>query len=433
MQNPSSYSLFSPVGMFKAVLGGSHRDRPASIDAAGECAPEAAGMSRNRVETIWRYVKAMYGSGLHPAITISLRRHGQVFMQRSIGHAHGYGQSGSGREIAVARPDTPICLFSASKAITALLVHKLVEDGGLQLDDPVAHYLPAFAAHGKGKVTVRQLLAHRAGIPSIPIKDVSPELFYQWDTIVGMLCAAKPFDPNFEKQSYHAITGGYILGELVRKVSGLTLNEALHQWLAEPLGCQYLTYGLAPEHRAKAAPNFHTGPRSVWPITAISKRILGATFEDTVEISNSAPFLDSVVPAGNIFASADDAGRVMQMMLNGGVFNGRRVFKQETLEEAVRPFGSIQFDGMLMLPIRFSAGFILGEKPFGLYGPDCQHAYGHLGFLNILCWADPQRDLSASILTTGKTLAPSSVVHLAALLKAINTLCEDVPHYRSVR
>ncbi len=431
MQNPSSYSLFSPTGMFKAVLGGSHRNQPASIDSAAECAPEEAGLSRNRVETIWRYVKALYATGLYPAVTISLRRHGKVFMQRSIGHAHGYTGIPF-NEVPQAQPNTPICLFSASKAITALLVHKLVEDGKIRLDDPVSQTIPSFAAHGKGKVTIRQLLAHRAGIPSIPIKDVSPELFYEWDAIVAMLCAAKPFDPEFEKQAYHAITGGYILGEIVRRVSGLSLQEALRLWIAEPLGCEYMTYGLAPEHRAKAAPNFFTGPHTMWPVSAISKRVLGATFEDTVEISNSAPFLDSVIPAGNIFASADDAGRVYQMLLNGGVFNGKRVFKQETIDEAIRPFGSRQFDGMLMLPIRFSAGFMLGEKPFGLFGTDCAHAYGHLGFLNILCWADPQRDLAGSVLTTGKTLAPSSVLRVAALMKAINTLCEDVPHYRIV-
>jgi CubicO group peptidase (beta-lactamase class C family) len=425
MQHPSSYSLFSPTGMLKSVLGGGHRERPVRIDTAAECAPEEAGLSRNRVETIWRYVKSLYGTGLHPAITLSLRRHGKVFLQRSIGHAHGYGTAA--QEVPQARPDTPICLFSASKAITALLVLKLAEDGKLQLDDPVAHYLPAFAAHGKGRVSIRQLLAHRAGIPSIPFKDVGPELFYQWDKIIAALCAAKPFDPNFEKQAYHAITGGYILGELVQKVGQISLPDALRQWLAEPLGCQYLSFGLAPEYRALAAPNFHTGPRTVWPITAISKRILGATFEDAVEISNTAPFLDSVIPAGNVFASADDACRVFQMMLNGGTYHGQRIFRQETLDDAIKPFGRIQFDGMLMVPIRFSSGFILGERPIGLYGPNCPQAYGHLGFLNILCWADPQRDLAASILTTGKTLAPAAIVHLAALLKAINTLCEDVP------
>jgi CubicO group peptidase (beta-lactamase class C family) len=118
------------------------------------------------------------------------------------------------------------------------------------------------------------------------------------------------------------------------------------------------------------------------------------------------------------------------MLLNGGVLEGARVFRPDTVEEAVRPVGRLQWDSMLLIPLRFSAGFMLGEKPFGLYGPDCRHAYGHLGFMNILCWADPQRDLSVAFLNTGKSLAPSQLPRLARVLRTIQRVCAPVQSFR---
>ena len=156
-------------------------------------------------------------------------------------------------------------------------------------------------------------------------------------------------------------------------------------------------------------------------LNLVAKRVLGAGFQDAVRISNEPEFLTAPIPAGNIFATADEAGRVFQMLLDGGVYEGRRLFKAETVAEMVKPVGRRQFDGMLVLPVRFSSGMMLGDKPLGLFGGNSRNAFGHIGLLNIVCWADPDRDISVAILNNGKSLAPSSLTRLARLINAISS------------
>ncbi|MGH8461295.1 MAG: serine hydrolase domain-containing protein [Stenotrophobium sp.] len=393
------------------------------IDTTAECRQNKTGLSEEKVGYIWSKVEQLYRSGMHPAITLVLRRHGNIAIKRSIGTVHGRASGETGAEVPLT-PDSPVCLFSASKVITALLVHKLVDGGQLTLEDRVSDYIPEFAAEGKGSVTVRQLLAHRAGIPSLPMEHPDPELLRDWDFIVRELCAAKPLPHRFQKQAYHALTSGFILGELVRRVGDIELPDALREWIAAPLGCSHLTYGIAPELSAQVPPNVCTGPRPIWPLTSFIKDVVSVPFEDAVAASNSEVFHSSIVPAGNIYASADDASRVFQMLLNGGELGGVRIFKPETVAEAVRPIGRIQFDGTLKLPLRTSAGFMLGETPFGLYGPMCRQAFGHLGFITVLCWADPQRDISVALLNTGKSVSPTALLRMGQVLTAINNSCK---------
>ncbi|MGH8442062.1 MAG: serine hydrolase domain-containing protein [Nevskiaceae bacterium] len=390
-----------------------------SIDAAAECDPKDVGLDPERVDAVWDAVEELYRTGLQPAMTLVIRRRGRIVLKRAIGCLRGNlpGDEGPGIRLS---PDAPISLFSASKAISALLAHKLVEQGKLRLEDHVAEHIPKFAVHGKERVTVRQLLAHRAGIPLLPVAEPSVELLQHWDAIVDMLCAAKPADARFQRQAYHALTAGFILGELVRRVSKRELPELLREWIAAPLGCTHLTYGLAPALREQAPLNVFTGPKVFWPINSIARRVLGVPFEQAAEGSNSDAFLSAVVPAGNIYATADDTCRVFQMLLDRGKWNGTPVFRPETVSEARRPVGPMQIDGMLRIPIRYSAGFMLGENPFGLYGPKCRQAFGHLGFIAVLCWADPSRDISVAFLNTGKTVSPTGVVRLARVLGAIN-------------
>ena len=393
-----------------------------AIDHAAEADPQDTGVSEVARERIWTGLQGLYRTGVHPAITMVMRRHGQVVLKRSIGAVSGNAPGEIGPLVPL-HPDSPVCLFSASKAISALLVHKLVEDGRLRLDDRVSSHIPEFAAAGKGAVTIRQLLAHRAGIPTLPVKHPDPSLLQHWDALVHLLCLAPPFDPRFEKQAYHALTVGFIVGELVRRASGKELRDYLHEVITGPLKLDTMSFGLTPERRALAPKSHGTGPKPFWPVTQYAQRIIGVSFERAAEAANEEGFLSSVVPSGNIFASADDACKVFQMLLNGGVLDGVRVLQPETVAEAIRPHGRIQYDGMLMVPLRFSAGFMLGESPFGLFGPRSHEAFGHLGFVSVLCWADPARDISVALLNTGKSMAPTGLLQLARVLGAVSRAC----------
>lgn len=395
------------------------------IDHAAETDPQDVGVEAADVARIWRSVEDFYRTGLQPAITLVVRRHGRVLIKRSIGHVHG---AMPGEEIApeVMTPDTPSCLFSASKAISSLLIHKLAEDGKLSLNDRVADYLPRFAKNGKGSVTILDLLSHRAGIPQLPVTHPDPVLLKHWDAVIDLLCSCPPMPGKFKHQAYHALTGGFIVGELVRQVGKIELPDALDQWLAKPLGLQHTRYGFEPAQRAQGAHNYRTGPKAFWPITAVSKQILGVDFETVVAASNTDEFLSAIVPAGNMYATADDACRVLQMMLNGGELDGVRVLKPQTIAAATRP-GRLVMDRMLHIPMRFSPGFMLGENPVGLWGAHSKGAFGHIGFLTVLCWADPSRDISVALLNNGKTFAPAGLLHAARIVATITRACRPVP------
>ncbi|AXQ28932.1 class A beta-lactamase-related serine hydrolase [Solimonas sp. K1W22B-7] len=397
-----------------------------AIDHAAECRPQDVGMTEDGVNRIWRSVESLYRSGLQPAITLVIRRHGRIVMKRALGAVSGNGP-GDSSPLVPLQPDAPICLFSASKAISALLLHKLIEQGKLRLEDRIADTIPEFAQCGKGRVTVRQLLGHRAGIPDLPHVDPKPELLLEWDEIVRLLCEAKPFDPDFDKQAYHALTAGFIVGELLRRITGRELPELLREWIAEPLGCRYMTYGLAAADRAKAPRNACTGITPVWPLTRLAQQVLGVPFDAAVEASNADAFYDAVVPAGNIWATADETSRVFQMLLNGGTYDGRRLFKPETVREMTTRVGrSWQFDHTLGIPMPFSPGFMLGANPVGLYGLNSGQAFGHIGFMTVICWADPARDISVALLNTGKSLSPSGFLRVTQVVGAIGSACPAV-------
>lgn len=135
------------------------------------------GLRRGAIATVWRAVEALYRTGLHPAISLVVRRRGEVVLNRAIGH-----RLLGGDELMT--PDTPACLFSCSKAITAVVLHKLA------LDDKVATYLPEFAANGKQDVTLRALLTHRAGLAKLPFDDPDPMLLFKIDTMLEALRGA---------------------------------------------------------------------------------------------------------------------------------------------------------------------------------------------------------------------------------------------------
>ena len=225
-------------------------------------------------------------------------------------------------------------------------------------------------------------------------------------------------------QAYHAVTGGFILGEIMRRVTGQELNEILASRIAKPLGSKYMSFGLPAKQQSDAALNYFTGLPELFPVGQLAKRALGAPFKMVTEISNSAEYLSATIPAGNIYGTALDVCDFYQCLLNGGEFGGQRLFERATVARAISEASARQFDRTLMLPIRTSEGFMLGDKPFGMFGPNTNEAFGHLGFISIFSWADPARDISVSLLTTGKPILSAHYGPLLGLLKTINNSFE---------
>lgn len=391
---------------------------------ADEVDPRSVGVEREAITRIWHAAESLYRSGIHPAIQLCVRRKGEVILDRAIGHASGNGPDDppNGKKVVVT-PETPFNLFSASKAVTAMVVHLLDQERLLHLDDPVCEYIPEFGIHKKQWITIRHVLSHRAGIPNLPPEALNLDILERPDEILGLLCEAKPTWRPGRQLAYHAISGGFVLGEVVRRVTGKSIRAVLDDRIRKPLGYRWMSYGVARKDVRKVAVNYFTGPPPMPPLSNILHRALGVGFREATKLANDPRFLTAVVPAGNLIATANELSRFYQLLLNGGEIDGARIFEPRTIRHATAEQSYFEFDLTLGLPLRYGLGFMLGGKWFSLYGPDTQYAYGHLGFTNIVAWADPERQVSVALMTSGKPLVYPALYHAYSIARHIGAAC----------
>jgi CubicO group peptidase (beta-lactamase class C family) len=404
-----------------------------SIRPDAEVEPRRVGMTPGGIETVWQAVERLYQSGIHPAIQLCLRRRGQVVLDRAIGHASGNGPDDTleARNVA-ATPDTPFVIFSASKAVTAMLIHLLDERSALRLDDPVCEYVPEFGVHGKQRITIRHVLTHRAGIPDLPSEAMNLDLLARPDEIVRILCAARPTSRPGRQLAYHAMSGGFVLGEVVRRVTGRDLRALLTKEILRPLGFRWMNYGVAPRDVPRVGRSYMTGPVPLPPLSTILHRALGVSMREATELSHDPRFLTGVVPSGNIVTTATELSRFYQLLLNGGTLDGRRILDPRTIRRATLEQSYLEIDFTLGIPFRYGMGFMLGGKWLSLYGPDTEHAFGHLGFTNIISWADPERQVAAALITSGKPLLYPQIYYLWDVLRQIGLACsKEAPTRRA--
>ncbi len=403
-------------------------DLSAITERGEEVDPRAVGLDRKAVEEIWEAAERFFAAGLHPALQICLRRHGEVFLHRALGYARGGGphDPAEGKKVRCTL-DTPFTIFSASKAVTAMVIHMLDERRLIHLDDPVCEYIPEFARHGKEWITIRHVLAHRAGIPHLPPEALDLNHLEHPERIVEILCDLRPVWPAGRVAAYHAMTGGFILGEIVHRITGSDIRTFLTHNIREPLGFRWLNYGVEEKDIPKVAYNVFTGPPPLPPLSTMLHKAIGMDMRSATELSNDPRFLRAIVPAGNIVTTAFELSRFYQLLLNGGTLDGKRIFDRRTVRRATLPHTGWEIDLSLGLPLRYSLGFMLGARYLSLYGFDTEHAFGHLGFTNIVGWADPERQLAGAILTSGKPLLYPELVYALDLMQRIARRCSKEP------
>jgi CubicO group peptidase (beta-lactamase class C family) len=397
---------------------------PRDIDSVTSSGPEAqpreGGMTKESVERIWRAVVSFYRSGVHPAIQFCLRREGAVVLDRALGHARGNGpRDPADSPKTAATPDTPFVVYSASKAITAFLVHLQAERGLVDLDAPVHNYIPEYTTHGKDAITVGHVLAHRAGVPNLPREVLDLENIGDRELLVHTLCDARPFARPGRLLDYHAVSGGFILAEIVQRVTGSDIREQLAKDVLEPLGFRFTNYGVPAAAVDDVALAYVTGPPTLPPLSTLLTRALGMPLDPLVELSNDPRFLTGVVPAANVVTTANELSRFYEMMRRGGELDGVRIVEPQTIRRALTEQSRLEFDFSLGFPTRFSYGFMLGAQLVSLYGPDTDMAFGHLGFTNILAWADPERALACAIITSGKPIVYPELPRFYAVMQRI--------------
>ena len=260
--------------------------------------------------------------------------------------------------------DTIINVWSSTKTMMFLIMLMLADRGSLDLDAPVWKYWPEFKANGKDGVLVKHLMWHGAGLSGIE-ETTSPEDLYDHDLIAGRLARQAPWWEPGTQSGYHAITQGYLLGEVVRRVTGVSLGTFFRTELAEPLGADF-HIGTGPDHDDRVAlvipPS--TGLEST---TSVGER----TFVNpaiTAAQSWEIPWRRCESPAANGHGNARSVARVQSVLSHGGEIDGVRLLSERGCRRALE----VQHDGddlVLSQPIKFGMGYGLASPSRPIGGP----------------------------------------------------------------
>lgn len=403
-------------------------DLNAVTSTAEEVDPRTVGMTPRTVERIWAAARNLYRTGVHPALQLCLRRNGEVVINRAIGHARGNGPDDPPEAPkTLVSTDTPFCVFSASKAVTAIVIHILHERGALSIDDRVADYIPEYRRHGKQDTTIAHVLAHRAGVPGLPKAALDLDRVTDRDFLTQTICDAKPFVKPGTLLAYHAVSGGFILGEVVERVTRKSIRQVLAEEVLDPLGFRWGNYGVATEDVAEVGLNYRTGPPILPPLSTLVTRVLSQPIDKVVELSNDPRFLSAVVPSANVITSGDELSRFFEIFRCGGELDGVTVMRRDTLRRALTEQSRLEIDLSLGFPTRFSYGLMLGAKVLSLYGLDTDKAFGHLGLINIMGWADPERGISGGLITSGKAIIYPELPRFYGVMQRIASEVPKVP------
>ena len=301
--------------------------------------------------------------------------------------------------------DAIVNIYSVGKAMTAICVLRLVDEGRVDLDAPAATYWPEFAQAGKADVPVRYLLTHQAGLVAVG-KPLPPGSFLDWELMTSELAAQEPWWTPGEGHGYHTNTYGHLGGEIVRRVDGRSLGTYVHEEIAGPLDADLLI-GFGPElddqcadiipYRGEQDPN-----RRPWlnedPAT-LEGLALGRYLayrnpppkEDGSTGVNTRAWRAAEYPSTNPHGNARGIARLFGALARGGELDGYRLLSEESIERA----NTIEADGedlVLGRPTRFGLGFQLtipGVRPLG---PN-PRAFGHYGAGALLGFADPDERL----------------------------------------
>jgi CubicO group peptidase (beta-lactamase class C family) len=290
--------------------------------------------------------------------------------------------------------DTIVNVYSTTKGVTAICAHRLVEAGRLDLDAPVARYWPEFAQAGKERMPVRFLLSHQAGLPAVR-KILPQDALYDWNAMCEALAAETPWWEPGTKHGYHALTYGFLVGELIRRIDGRSVGGYFRDELALPLGLDFWIGLPGREHVRCAdmipAPPTAEGAEDVLEqFSRNASEMVRLTFNNPPGRRghvNSPEWREAEIPAGNGHGDARSLARLYGALACGGTLDGVHVLSQEAIDRArtEQAFGK---DEVLGFPMRFGLGFMLRHDLMPL-GPNTS-AFGHAGAGGSIAFADPE-------------------------------------------
>ena len=365
-------------------------------------------------------IKGQWNAGLEPLVeafaanfaqrgeqgaALAVYRHGQPVLNIWAGTRDNAAADLKG---APWEEDTRVNIYSASKGLVAISVLQLVARGELVLDAPVADYWPEFAQADKGAITLRQILCHRAGLSAFNARRKDSDIF-DWATITAAIADESPWWEPGTAQGYSPFIFGWILGELVRRVSGYaSFNDYFQARVAQPVGAN-CTFGVAADQLDALADTASLNSSIAQPMTspgadsaslgklmkADPRGVTNRAFVNPMSLMtapNTRPWRQAQIPAANCHASASALAAIY-----GGLTVGK------LLPESHLPLcwqeQTAEHDRVLGLPLRFSCGFMLSQER-----PDCRfgrgaRGFGHPGAGGSLGFADPDHGIGFGYVT----------------------------------
>jgi CubicO group peptidase (beta-lactamase class C family) len=331
--------------------------------------------------------------------------------------------------------DTMALCYSTTKGLTATCLHMLADRGLVDYQAPVATYWPEFAQNGKAAITVYHLLTHQSSLAPLPEGMYGAALF-DWDAVIhGLEKEAPAWEPG-TASGYHAVTFGFLVGEVVRRVSGKSLGTFLRDEVTTPLGIADEMYVGLPESaeprvaKLKAADVPAEGREMMkmlagTPDGKIMIRALGIDLdaEDGAgDVFDSPAGHRAEIPAANGIMTARALARMYAALANYGELDGVRLMSEKT----VRAMSAVQTrrqDKVIMLPVGWSLGYMNGGADGWPQGPR-DTAFGHIGLGGSVGYADPEIGMAFGFVPNKLTMDLVGAGRTAALADAARASCE---------
>ncbi len=284
---------------------------------------------------------------------------------------------------------TLVPVYSTTKGVAALILAMCVDDLPQGFETPVADVWPEFAAEGKGAITIGEMASHQAGLPGFA-EAIDPALWLDPPACAAALAALPPMWPPGSAHGYHPLSWGYLVGEIVRRLSGRSLGALLRDRVCGPLGIDF-HIGLAGSEHARCAEVLR--PKAMPDLGEITPERRAAFLTRwAAPDRGGAIWREIEIPSANGHGTALSVATLYHVYACRGMAGGIALMRRQTFEDLIRP----RVDGpdrVLPLPTRFGAGIMLNSH--GFFGPDAD-ILGHCGWGGSMATADPRRGLSCA-------------------------------------
>ncbi|HLW70154.1 MAG TPA: serine hydrolase domain-containing protein [Candidatus Binataceae bacterium] len=364
--------------------------------------PRAVGLDPAKIDLLLQRAEREVAEGLLPSCQIAIARNGKIAAMKSFGHAV---QGGADRPVT---DDTLFFVFSCTKAIISAAIWILIGDDKLDVRESAASIVPEFATNGKDAITVEQLLIHTGGFPFAPY--AQPE----WLDRKRMLERFKEWRLQFpvgQRFVYHGLSAFWVLGEIIRRRSGMDFRDFVRERIAAPLGLPELRLGRPPAEQGRIAEVVCIGE----PLAPADYAKMGfppppaetIVTEDAIIGFNHPIVRESGAPGGGGIMTAAELAMFYQGLLhNPPVAGGAPIWKPAVLKEALRVRSGDYFDPIFKYKCNRALGVIVaGDDGFANYRgfgrATSPEAFGHGGAGGQLGWGDPVSGISIGYCTNG--------------------------------